>query len=100
MKKYLLFLTLLLLPAIAHAYDVYINGIYYNLNNSRMTATVTKGDVSYQYKVSIPSSISVITSEWKIYTVNGIDEYAFENSNVSEVIIPNSVTYIGNWAFF
>ncbi len=60
--KYLRFKLLVLLCVLAHslgsfAYDVVIDGIYYNLNKSNFTAEVTKGDYLYSGVVNIPEHI-------------------------------------------
>ncbi len=89
-----------LLSLYVHAYDAYIGGIYYNLNTSNKTATVTYKNTaynSYSGSVTIPSTISYQSTT---YTVKSIGEQAFQNcSNLTSVTIPNSVTYIGSWAF-
>ncbi len=47
MKKFLFLLTFLMLSSITYAYDAEIDGIYYNLDSSTMTATVTYRNTSY-----------------------------------------------------
>ena len=83
----------------ASAYDVKIDGIYYNLNSEGKTAEVTtKWDDNYSGEVIIPSSITV---EGQEYTVASIGGYAFKNcSGLTSVTIPNSVTSIGQDAFY
>ncbi len=47
MKK--LFISIMMMvPCFAHAYDVKVDGIYYNLDRTAKTASVTKGDVDYE----------------------------------------------------
>ena len=72
----------------ASAYDVYIDGIYYNINKTDKTASVT-----YYYKytgrVVIPESF---TYDNVTYSVTSIGYYAFTNcSDLNYVSIPNSV---------
>ena len=104
MKKRIVFLFSLILSVVfstsASAYDVKVDGIYYNLffsENTGLTAWVTSGEEQYSGEVVIPSSITV---EGKEYTVTFIGAYAFENcSGLTSVTIPNSVTSIDGYAF-
>ena len=104
--KRLLFLFLLTsLSTLSRAYDVEIDGIYYNLKEETKTAEVTYGKVnwymmennSYSGSVNIPSSI---TYEGKEYAVTSIGKQAFcYCDNLTSVTIPSSVTSIGNSVF-
>lgn len=75
-----------------------IDGIYYNLkhDDKRYAEVATSGGEPYSGKITIPSSI---TYEGVKYPVTGIGNHAFFNSLVTSVTIPNSVTYIGRYAF-
>ena len=102
MKKLIVFLFSLILTVVfstsALAYDVKIDGIYYNLISKGKTAEVTSGEVKYSGEVVIPSSITV---EGKEYTVTSIGKDAFNACrSLTSVIIPNSVTSIGESAFY
>ena len=80
----------------ASAYDVKIDGIYYNIFSDK-TAVVISGGEKYSGEVVIPSSITV---KGQKYTVASIGEMAFEWCIfLTSVTIPNSVTSIGNQAF-
>ena len=103
MKKLFVFLFSLILSVVfstsALAYDVKIDGIYYNIISEGKTAEVTMNvEDKYSGEVVIPSSITV---EGKEYTVTSIRNSAFyECSSLTSVTIPNSVTSIGNYAFY
>ena len=76
----------------ASAYDVEVDGIYYNLISKGNVAEVTKGDEKYSGSINIPSSIKVSDVD---YAVTSIGDRAFyECSGLTSVTIPNSVTSI------
>ena len=82
------------------AYNYEADGIYYNVNETEKTAEVTnKGlyEVSYSGSIEIPSSIVINEVEYKIASIG---ESAFYYcSGLTSIIIPNSVTSIGSFAF-
>ena len=87
---------MLMLPLVASAEVVEIDGIYYNLNNK--TAEVTKNPNMYTRSVIIPESVSY---EGTDYIVTSIGDRAFEGcSSLTSITIPNSVTSIGDLAFY
>ena len=97
MKKNLLFLLLAILPMVASADPVEIDGIYYNLENNAKQAEVTSNPNKYFGKVDIPSSVTYNDVE---YSVTSIGEYAFDYCIfLTSITIPNSVTSIGDCAF-
>ena len=103
MKKIILLSLLAFLPLLSNAYDVEIDGIYYNLNPETNEAEVTYNSTSYNsYSgiVNIPLSI-MSESEGKEYSVTSIGQSAFRYcSDLTSVTIPNSVTSIGDDAFY
>ena len=98
-KRFTACLTMLILSVFfsisALAYDVEVDGIYYDISENN--ATVTEGGVKYSGDIVIPESI---TFENSIYSVTSIGESAFFGCwSLTSVTIPNSVTSIGNGAF-
>ncbi len=98
MKKQLLFFLLALLPMVASAAAVEIDGIYYKLTTGTETAEVTaKPSGEYTGTVVIPASVTYGSVN---YRVTSIGKGAFDCcSGLTSITIPNSVTYIGNYAF-
>ena len=95
MKKLFLLFSLLLGVLSAWAYDVELDGIFYNLDKENKTASVA----SYSYKgaVVIPETISV---DGKAYTVTSLGENCFSGCwGLTSITIPNSVTSLGNDCF-
>ena len=92
----------------ANAYDVYIDGVYYNLVKKAKTAQVTSGDKDYLGKVVIPSSFIY---EGDTYTVTSIGSHAFSNLNslvdiqfnlkqgLKSIFLPSSIKEIDGSAF-
>ena len=97
MKKLFIFL-LALLPMLASADPVEIDGIYYNLDSKTKKAEVTKKPNNWTYSgsVVIPSTV---TYDGTQYSVTSIGEDAFYSSSMTSITIPNSVTTIGDEAF-
>ena len=103
--KYWVTTTIMLLccsPLFAH--DCEVDGIYYNLDKSNKTATVTfqgnrysSNENEYTGNVIIPESMS---HNGVVYSVTSIGEGAFYGcTGLTSITIPNSVTSIGNRVF-
>ena len=98
MKKQLLLLAMILLPLVASAETVEINGIYYNLVSKIQEAEVTSNPNKYTGNVVIPEKVTYENVE---YSVTSIGESSFANcSGLTSITIPNSVTIIGESAFW
>lgn len=93
--KLALFL-LTLFPYNVCAYDIEIDGIYYNANVEKMVLTVTSGETNYSGSIIIPSQVDY---KGRSFLVKGIGDSAFRNSAIESVTIPSSVTSIGWNAF-
>ena len=95
-KRFTALMTTLILSVffsiVASAYDVKVDGIYYNLIPKGNIAEVTKGDKNYLGVITIPSSIKVNDTE---YSVTSIENSAFDFCySLTSITIPNSVTTI------
>ena len=99
MKKIFLLLILLLCTSMAWAYDVEVDGIYYNLNQSNKTAQVTSFSYDkYTGDIRIPKSISVGV---RIYVVTSLGyECFYRCTGLTSITIPNSVTSMGFNCFY
>lgn len=97
MKKLFLSLLVVLLPLVALADAVEIDGIYYNLIEKAKEAEVTRNPNYYTGSVDIPDSVTYDGVE---YSVTSIGNAAFwECNKLTSITIPNNVTSIGESAF-
>lgn len=98
MKKITFLIITMLLPLIAMADAVEIDGIYYNLIAKENVAEVTQKPSKYSGNVTIPSSISYGGVDYSVMAIG--NNSFFECTNLKSVTIPNSVTTIGSKAFY
>lgn len=102
--KTLLTAALLSLCASVSAYDFTVDGLYYNIVSLEdLTCEITYGDKVDEYHGTYSGDIVIpetVTYNNKTLTVVKIGENAFYYcSELSSVIIPQTVTYIGSLAF-
>ena len=98
MKKILITIIAMLLPLLASADAIEVDGIWYNLDAKARQAEVTSGSIYYSGEIVIPKTV---TYENVVYNVTSIDNWAFGygSSGPTSITIPNSVTSIGDYAF-
>ena len=95
-KSYLLFL-LTLLPLLASATAVEINGIYYTLDPVTKIAVVTTNPKEYSGNIVIPETVTYGAAK---YNVTTIGKDAFRTcTRLTSISIPSSITTIGGSAF-
>ena len=103
-KRFTTLMTTLILSVFfaisASAYDVEVDGIYYNINKQEKTAEVTtKGYFSSNYVgvVEIPENITVAN---ETNVVISIGSGAFEHCDkLTKVVLPNTIQTIDSFAF-
>ena len=96
MKKILFTLVFLLVSITTGAYDVKIDGIYYDVLLKGKIATVVKGEDRYSGEVTIPETIEY---EGVTCTVTALDTHVFEGCNVTKVWFPDGITLISSYTF-
>lgn len=94
----------------ALAYDMYVNGIYYDINGDEATVTYMRSyyanNNTYYENDSYGDIVipETVTYDGKIYTVTAIGNFAFYNryssTALKSISIPNTVTSIGKSAFY
>ena len=96
MKKQILLLVMMLLPYLASAATVKIDGIYYNLVSKIREAEVVENPNKYEGNIVIPSEV---VYEDIVYKVTSIGNNAFGQGLVTSIIMPNTITEIKGGAF-
>lgn len=102
LRKMLLVIMLTVIPSAIRAYDAYIDGIYYNLDTTNKTASVTRKDYNdhshpYRGTIIIPEEIRYNSVT---YSVTSIDYAFYKCPGLTSINIPNSVTSIEDRAFY
>lgn len=94
--KISIFLLGLFLPLVATAYDIQVDGIYYDIDVNN--AIVTYGDEPYSGDIIIPDSV---TYNENTYSVTAIGNAAFYGcQGITSVKIGNLITSLGNSSFY
>lgn len=97
MKNILLFFACVFYTQV-WAYDFVSNGIYYNKSSSNTVSVTYNYDVEYEGSITVPQSVIF---NGTTYSVVSIGNYAFENcSSLTSIVIPNTVSSIGDHAFY
>lgn len=119
MKKFSLLLVFMMVCICSNAYDVEINGIYYDLIKGKYAKVNYDYNNRYKGDIIIPSTITYENVNYTVIciakdafsyckglksvtlpeTLTTIEEWAFNSSTLKEIVIPNSVTTIENQAF-
>lgn len=94
--KLILIATMLLSITSGFAYDIEVDGYYYNLNISESTASLARGDIEYEGTVIIPKSFVYKERE---FTVTSISDAFSSNSKIITVNIPNTIQSISSSCF-
>lgn len=95
--KFWMVMAILCLSISASAYDIEVDGIYYNIFAASKTAKVTYGEEHYSGNLTIPESVSYSGHN---LSVVGIDDSAFADcSTMVSIHLPNTITTIGSNVF-
>ena len=98
MRKWFILFIISILPYVAHADAVQIGSLWYNLDESTMTAEVTSsGGDSYSGDIVIPSTVPY---NGTTFSVKSIGANAFYNLSLHSVTIEDGLETIGDFAFW
>ena len=95
--------VLLFMSIAANAYDVEVDGVYYNLNLTDQTAIVTSPSTEnsrafYKGEVVVPANFSY---NGQSFTVVGVNDFSFSNSeSLTSVSLPNTIMELPTDLFF
>ena len=114
MKKLLLIFLILSLPVLAKAYDFNVDGIYYTITSiTDHTVQVASGESSYSGNIVIPEHVTYNGVEFLVndiqkgtcvgsyggYTSLKFEGGAFTSSAILSIVIPSTITEIGDATF-
>ncbi len=98
-KNIFIIVTILLCCSTAKAYDLTVDGIYYNIiSHTELTVEVTSGTYKYAGEVIIPETITYKSKKLKVTSIKNSAFY--DCRGLTSIVIPNSVTSIGDHAFY
>ena len=99
MKHYFILVALVVLSVeTIHAEDIKIDSLYYQLDSTSNTAMVVQHDSYSNYSsLIIPSSVTYNNVQ---YAVTCINKAFYRCIKLEDVTIPNTVRWIGNFAFY
>lgn len=81
----------------SHAYDFEVDGFYYEVDLDNMTATIADAENSMSGEILIPRKVSYKNREFNVVSVIG----AFAgNTGITSVVLPNSITSLGDNTFY
>lgn len=87
----------MMLSTLSWAYDFEVDGIFYEIDEyDKKSVMVTNGLLRYSGHIVIPSTVDY---RGKTYSVTRIGSGAFHNCILTSIVIPSSVTSIGQRAF-
>ena len=97
----LVYLCILLLPTTLQAYDFENNGIYYSIHNSNTVGVCQaplgeNSETMYKGVIIIPEKVNYEGNE---YWVRMIDQKAFYETTITNVVLPNTITFFDEYSF-
>ena len=103
MKKAILISFLMLFALVTNAYNFEVDGIYYRIIDNDNVSVTYKGEFatwyhSYSGDVVIPDSVSFNDRFYKVSEIG--DDAFYECGELTSVVIPNSITVVGDQAFY
>ena len=97
MKKIFVFTLVLLsiLSVYAQSHVMYIDGLQYTTKIGEKAKVKQSGPINGTIVI-----LSSVTYEGVVYTVDEIEALGFRNTNLTEVVLPNTITTISDNAFY
>jgi len=97
MKKTLILIIYTLIHTIGAFASVEVDFMYYNLLQDNRAEVVASSSSHYVGDIVVPQTITYAGKE---YTVIGIGDRAFQEAAITSLKLPNSIEYIGSYAFY